>query len=230
MRRLPLFPLLGLLAGCSAGTQGTQANLPTSAPTFPPEVALANTIFLGDAITADWSYPPTGAKFGIVNCEFADFAGAYATICVSGCSPTGFQAILKASPNFQRVVILIGTFDALQTTACGGSGLDPGSVSDYGEVVKVAQSFGLQVFVGTIPFIDGASTGACAAAITALNQQIEAMAQQVGAYVVDYNSTLDTSADFAASATYAPLPGIVPSAAGYTIMESTYASATGGTP
>ena len=222
MRRLHVSFLLCLLAGCSAGTHITQSSPPPSVPARPSAVSLGDTIFLGDAITLDWTYPSPGTIFGIAHGGFADFAGSWINTCVSGCTPTGFQALLKAEPHFKRVVILIGTFDALQATACGGNGMDQGSVADYQSLVVNAESFGLQVFVGTIPFINGASTRACAAAITTLNQQIVAMAQQDGAYVVDYNSALNVPADFAASATYAPMPGIVPSAAGYTIMQNTY--------
>jgi hypothetical protein len=212
-----------LVAGCSSGSSSSQGATQNPISSYPPAVSLADTIFLGDEITLNWTYPASGTLYGIARGEFQDFSTNYGIICGTGCSPTGFQFILKNQPSFTRVVILIGTFDALQTTACGGSGFDPGSVSvDYDDIVQTARTLGLQVFVGTIPPIYSTfGTAACNAQVAILNGQIEAMAQRTGAYVVDYNSALSSATDFVATGTNT---GIVPSATGYAIMQSTYAS------
>lgn len=221
---------VGFISGCGGGSitapQSQSSNpTPPSNPSSPPpaSVSLDDTVFVGDEIVLGWPLAQTAqADLGVQQGTVEAITAAYPTTtkCEAGCTATALQTALQSGA--KRLVFLMGTHDVLNSEACGGRGSWTGTAGGAGDptgtysqaITGARQLYGVSVTVGTIPPVFGQSA-TCTSAINGLNSEIKQIAEADGATVVDFNSAMQSAADFAAG-------GVDPNATGYAIMTSVY--------
>lgn len=227
-----------LVTACG-GNGGAGSSTPTPTPTAPPSegyVPLTETAFIGDEIVLDWSGMGTsGASFGVFGISSGtteQITQHYDPEICASCTPsqyTGFQYL--ASTGMKRAVLLMGTYDVLDSQPCegGAAAAWDGKAGDAGDptnfyypsFISAAQELfpKVSLVVGTIPPLGAPyNTTACAAVVNTLNAEIKTMAAASKVPVADFNAAFPT-ADVTTTGAYA---GIIPTASGYTLMDQIY--------
>jgi len=218
-----------MILGC--GGSQHQSTSPTSSGSTAGYVPLTETIFMGDAILAvdsndRWGLPPwanivgpshpvpEGGSLGLETAQA--FADMDCCKCVSGCSPDLFQV---RAPGKKRLVLIAGAFDASEI--CIGLADDFGYYEDT--AIRGAQIlYGMQVVVATVPqSYDSSGKPTCESTIDEINAQIKSIAKEEGAFVLDLNSALNSSADFTLGGFYGYTVSI-PNANGYAAATAAY--------
>lgn len=217
MKRSALLLCLSLLLGCGASKSSNSAS--GGGSTNLGNVPLNQTIFMGDAITQEWSYAiSSGNSITVTNGKIHAFYEDFSTECDSGCTPSELQTL---APGKSRIIILVGSYDA-QAACAPSTTLDSELGAELDDLVRAAAGlYNLQVVLGTIPNLYNSSGAVtCTTQVAAVNQAIEEVATEEGITVLDFNSLLSASADF--TLTSDPYGIYLPNTAGYTLMQNAY--------